>query len=51
MTLTLEAPTTENPSLWSRALRRGMFAYLLSRVFVLLGVGMGIAAHAIRDRW
>lgn len=37
--------------LWQRAVRRGMFAYLLSRVFVIVGVGVGITAHAVRDRW
>ena len=36
---------------WSRAVYRGMVAYLLSRVLVLLGVGVGISAHAVRDRW
>lgn len=51
MTQTLAPPATDETSLWSRAVRRGMVAYLLSRLFVLAGVGMGIAAHAIRDRW
>ena len=51
MTQILRTSDIDDASLWSRAFRRGMFAYLLSRVFVLLGVGMGIAAHAIRDRW
>ncbi len=42
----------ESPrSSWQRAVRRGMFAYLLSRVLVVLGAGVGIAAHAVRDRW
>ena len=36
---------------WSRVLKRGMIAYLLSRVLVLCGVAVGITAHAIRDRW
>ena len=51
MTQTLRLNETESEMDWTRALRRGMVAYLLSRVFVILGVGMGIAAHAIRDRW
>ena len=42
---------TTDPADWLRARTRGMWAYLLSRVFVLLGVGAGITAHAIRDKW
>ena len=51
MTDTLTRTDSEPAALWQRAVRRGMVAYLLSRVFVLLGVGMGITAHAVRDRW
>ena len=50
MTHVLSTPEADQAG-WTRALRRGMIAYLLSRVFVLLGVGIGITAHAIRDRW
>ena len=51
MTHTLTSPDIPAAHTWDRALRRGMLAYLLSRIFVLLGVGVGITAHAIRDRW
>lgn len=50
MTALLDAPATDLPA-WHRALNRGIGAYLLSRVLVLLGVGVGISAHAVRDRW
>lgn len=50
MTATLDAGTSA-PAKWARALYRGLGAYLLSRVLVLLGVGVGISAHAVRDRW
>ena len=49
-TLTENQATARTPE-WQRALTRGMFAYLLSRVLVVLGAGVGIAAHAVRDRW
>ena len=51
MTHTLTSPDIPAAHTWDRAMRRGMLAYLLSRIFVLLGVGVGITAHAIRDRW
>ena len=49
--LARSAGNTGAASPWQRALYRGMFAYLLSRVLVVLGAGVGIAAHAVRDRW
>lgn len=48
--MTLLDTDTERDA-WLRARTRGLVAYLLSRVFVLLGVGAGITAHAIRDKW
>ncbi|MFM8553268.1 MAG: glycosyltransferase family 39 protein [Acidimicrobiales bacterium] len=50
MTATLDTVPTA-PTEWARALYRGLGAYLVSRVLVLLGVGVGISAHAVRDRW
>lgn len=45
------ATVVEPAPSWTRAVSRGMMAYLFSRVLVLLGVGVGISAHAVRDRW
>ena len=50
MTATLDTTRTA-PTEWARALYRGLTAYIVSRVLVLLGVGVGISAHAVRDRW
>ena len=38
---------TRDPA-WSRALRRGIFAYLLTRILVLLGGGVAITSWAVQ---
>lgn len=50
MTSVLTDPSLDAPA-WNRAVQRGLAAYILSRILVLLGVGVGISAHAVRDRW
>lgn len=35
---------------WGRALRRGLVAYLLSRLFVLMGAAIAVAAEAVTAR-
>ena len=35
---------------WGRALRRGFFAYLLSRLFVVMGAAIAVAAEAVTAR-
>ena len=35
---------------WGRALRRGFFAYLISRLFVVMGAAIAVAAEAVTAR-
>lgn len=49
-------PTFTRPSLpgphdpWGRALRRGALAYLLSRLFVVMGASIAVASQAVQAR-
>ena len=42
-------PESTDP--WGRAIRRGLFAYLLSRVFVIVGAAIAITADAVQARY
>jgi hypothetical protein len=35
---------------WGRALRRGFFAYVISRLFVVMGAAIAVAAEAVTAR-
>lgn len=52
MTTTLPLTTLNDQSeyTWSRALKRGAIAYLLSRFFVAMGAGIAVSAWAVFDR-
>ena len=42
-------PRASDP--WGRALRRGAIAYLLSRLFCIMGAAIAVAAQAVWARW
>ena len=44
----LSLPPASDP--WGRALRRGAFAYLLSRLVVIMGASVAVAADAVTAR-